>query len=266
MSGKTVLITGAGAGIGRALAIEADRLGHSLILAGRRAETLRETANALPRPARIVEADVTTPEGRRAIREAVAKAGGLDILINNAGKLVSGGIEALTDPELDALVATNIAAPVALTRDLLPALTARRGQVVNIGSVFGDIAFPYFAPYSASKFALRGFSEALRRELAPRGIAVTYIAPRATRTAAADNFGALVGPMAMTLDDPAAVARHAWRAISARRREQFPPSRERFFVALQRLRPQLIDRALAKLAGDPAVVAAARRNPEAGET
>ncbi len=263
MSGKMVLITGAGSGIGRALALEADRLGHRLILVGRREEGLRESASSLSRKARIVLADVTAPDGREAIRAAAGEEG-LDILINNAGRLASGGIEGLKDADLAELVATNIAGPVALTRDLLPALEQRRGQVVNIGSVFGDIGFPYFALYSASKFALRGFSEALRRELAPRGISVTYIAPRATRTAATENFRALIGPMAMALDDPDAVARHAWRAISARKREQFPKSRERFFVALQRLRPQLIDRALAGMAKDPAVIAAAR-SAETGE-
>ncbi|MDS9468776.1 SDR family NAD(P)-dependent oxidoreductase [Paracoccus sp. MBLB3053] len=259
MSGKIVLVTGAGSGIGQALALEADRLGHRLILVGRREASLSDTASVLSRRARIVPADVTTPDGRNAIRDAVADEG-LDILVNNAGRLASGRLEGLSDRDLAELVATNIAAPVALTRDLLPALEKRRGQVVNIGSVFGDIAFPYFALYSASKFALRGFSDALRRELAPRGIGVTYIAPRATRTAATESFRALIGPMAMSLDDPEAVARHAWRAISARKREQFPPSRERFFVALQRLRPQIIDRALAGMTSDPAVIAAARHD------
>ncbi len=161
------------------------------------------------------------------------------------------------DAQIAATLALNLAAPMALTRDLLGALTASRGQVVNVGSVFGDIGFPYFALYSASKFALRGRSDALRRELAPRGIAVTYLAPRATRTDAAQGFDALIGPMAMTLDSPDAVAAHAWRAIAARRREQMPASRERLFVALQRLRPGLIDRALMRLARDPAVIAAA---------
>lgn len=260
MTGKTILITGAGSGIGRALAVEADRLGHRLILVGRREQPLAETAAMLTGPAVIVPADITSPAGRATIAAQVAGAGGLDILINNAGSLASGRIEEIGDDELTALVATNIAAPIALTRDLLPHLAARGGQVVNIGSVFGDIAFPYFSLYSASKFALRGFSDALRREIGPQGVAVTYIAPRATRTDATGSFQRLIGPMAMTLDDPAPVARHAWRAITARRREQFPKSRERIFVALQRLRPQLIDRALTRMARDPAVIAATRQS------
>ncbi len=135
---------------------------------------------------------------------------------------------------------------------------ASTGQIVHIGPVFGDLGFPYFTLYSASKFALRGFSEALRREITPQGVAVTYIAPRATRTEATDGFDRLIGPMAMGVDSPETVARTAWRAITRRQREQFPASRERLFVALQQLQPRLIDRALSKMARDPAVAAAAR--------
>lgn len=250
-----VLITGAGSGIGQALAVQADRQGHGVILVGRRAGPLERTAAGL-RDALVLPADVTTPDGRASIAQAVARTG-LDILINNAGMVPSGATDTADDAQIAATLALNLAAPMALTRDLLGALTASRGQVVNVGSVFGDIGFPYFALYSASKFALRGWSDALRRELAPRGIAVTYLAPRATRTDAAQGFDALIGPMAMTLDSPDAVAAHAWRAITARRREQMPASRERLFVALQRLRPGLIDRALMRLARDPAVIAAA---------
>lgn len=153
---------------------------------------------------------------------------------------------------------------MALTRDLLPALEQRRGQVVNIGSVFGDIGFPYFALYSASKFALRGFSEALRRELAPRGISVTI--PRRARPGrqrpriSARSSGRW--PWRWTI--PMRSRAMPGAPSLARKREQFPKSRERFFVALQRLRPQLIDRALAGMAKDPAVIAAAR-SAETGE-
>lgn len=258
MSTKTVLITGAGSGLGRALAVEANRHGHRIILVGRRDAPLAETA-ALIRDVMILPADVTTAAGRASIAATVADTG-LDILINNAGIVPSGTLETLRDEEIAATLAVNVAAPLSLTRDLLGALSASRGQVVNMGSVFGDIGFPYFSAYSASKFGLRGWSDALRRELAPRGIAVTYLAPRATRTDAAAGFDRLVGPMAMTLDDPQVVAARAWRAIAARRREQLPASRERLFVTLQRLRPAIIDRALIRLAQDPAVIAAARNS------
>jgi short-subunit dehydrogenase len=253
-----VLVTGAGSGIGRALAVEAGRIGRRLVLVGRRRDPLEETAASLGPNVSCVVGDVTTPEGRGAIRTAVADLGRLDILINNAGTVVSGPADRIDDADLMRTVATNVIAPMALTRELLPWLVASRGQVVNMGSVFGDIAFPYFAAYSATKFALRGYSDALRRELAPQGVAVTYLAPRGLRTAAADGFAGLVAPMGMALDDPEAAARRAWRAIAARRASQYPKTRERFFVALQRVRPMLIDRALSKMAGDPEVIAAAR--------
>ena len=256
MTGKIVLITGAGSGIGAALAAEADRLGHSAILIGRRAEPLQATAAGLGHAARIVTADLTTAAGRAAVAATVAETG-LDILINNAGMVPAGPASRSSDEQIAETLALNVAAPLVLTRDLLPFLTASRGQVVNIGSVFGDIGFPYFTLYSATKFALRGYSEALRRELAPQGIAVTYIAPRAARTGATGNFDKLIGPMAMALDAPDTVARHSWRAITARKREQFPPTRERLFVAMQRRWPALIDKALIKLARDPKVIAAA---------
>lgn len=258
MSTKTVLITGAGSGLGRALAVEANRHGHRIILVGRRDAPLAETATLI-RDVMILPADITTAAGRASIAATVADTG-LDILINNAGIVPSGTLETLSDEEIAATLAVNVAAPLSLTRDLLGALSASRGQVVNMGSVFGDIGFPYFSAYSASKFGLRGWSDALRRELAPRGIAVTYLAPRATRTDAAAGFDRLVGPMAMTLDDPQVVAARAWQAIAARRREQLPASRERLFVTLQRLRPAIIDRALIRLARDPAVIAAARNS------
>ncbi len=256
---RIVLITGAGSGIGRALAHEADLRGNRLVLVGRRREPLEETAAALKGPGAItVAADVTAPGGRTAIREAVSRLGRLDILVNNAGTVVAGPADTIADAELNRMMATNAIAPVALTRELLPWLVASRGQVVNMGSVFGDIAFPYFAAYSASKFALRGYSDALRRELAPQGVAVTYLAPRGLRTAASDGFARLVAPMGMALDEPEIAARRAWQAVVGRRATQYPRTRERFFVALQRLRPAVIDRALSKMAGDPDVVGAAR--------
>jgi short-subunit dehydrogenase len=246
---KTVLITGAGSGIGRALAVEAAKRGCHLILAARTESSLHATAATLG-GGRVtcVPADVTTPEGRCAI---VAAAGGrLDVLINNAGTLSVGHLRDLDDAALERMTATNLTAPIALTRDLLPALIAAQGRVVNIGSVFGDIAYPFFAAYSATKFGLRGFSDALRREMSGCGVGVTYIAPRATRTAAEAEFAALIEPLAMTLDAPERVAREAWDAIEAGRRESFPRGKERFFVRLQRVFPSLVDKSVGAQARD----------------
>ncbi|MEC9311299.1 MAG: SDR family NAD(P)-dependent oxidoreductase, partial [Pseudomonadota bacterium] len=140
--------------------------------------------------------------------------------------------------------------------DLLPALRAGQGRVANIGSVFGDIAYPYFAAYSATKFGLRGFSDALRRELSGSGVGVTYIAPRAARTAAESEFGALIEPLDMTLDSAERVAAEAWEAIRKGKRESFPRGKERFFVKVQRLFPQLVDRSVGAQARAEKTIAA----------
>lgn len=252
---KTVLITGAGTGIGRALSIQAALKGFELILVGRTMKTLDETRlMCASGNIRCVAADVTSPEGRALIVDAVN--GALDILINNAGVLAVGHLGDMADGDLERMAQTNLVAPMALTRDLLPALRVSKGRIVNIGSVFGDIAYPFFAGYSATKFGLRGFSDAMRRELSGSGIGVTYIAPRATRTAAEGAFSALIEPLDMTLDTAEAVASQAWDAILKGKRESFPKGKERFFVKVQRLFPSLVDKSVGAQARDPKTLAA----------
>ena len=252
---KTVLITGAGSGIGRALALEAAANGFNLILAGRTKSTLDETANMISTVKVVtIAADVTTPAGRADI---VSETGNdLDILINNAGTLTVGQIEDISDDQISQMVTTNLTAPMMLTRDLIPALTKSKGRIVNIGSVFGDIAYPFFASYSATKFGLRGFSDAIRRELSGKDIGVTYIAPRATSTNAETKFSALIEPLDMTLDAPDVVAKQAWTAILTGKRESFPKGKERFFVKVQRLFPSLVDKSVGAQARDPKAIAA----------
>ncbi|WP_428516832.1 SDR family NAD(P)-dependent oxidoreductase [Roseovarius sp.] len=250
MTPKTpvALITGAGSGIGRALAIEAARSGHDLILVGRRMQPLEDTAAHIGAAnVRLVPADITTQAGRAAVVEAAGDR--LDFLVNNAGRLAVGRLTDLGDEEIAQTVGTNLTAAVQLTRDLVPALSAAEGRIVNIGSMFGLIAFPYFSAYSATKFALRGLSDALRRELSEFGITVTYVAPRATRTPAQGTFAHLVEPFGMVLDSPERVASRAWAGIMAGRKTIYPGFGERIFALLQAIAPSLIDTALTHKAG-----------------
>lgn len=259
-----VLITGGGSGIGRALAIEASRSGAEVAICGRRADALEETANLTQSPSKVlaIQADLTIPSDRAYVINAVAHHwGSLDILVNNAGIVEGGAHESLDDAATERMFATNVLAPMALTRCAFPLLMARPGRqrrVVNIGSVFGDIAYPEFAAYSASKFALRGFSSALSREWRAHGIDVTYAAPRATRTDAAAAFSSLIEKGGMSLDTPDAVARRIWSAIRTGRRRVYPAGPERFFILLQSLAPSLVDRALSV---KPAKTAAASPSP-----
>lgn len=246
---RHVLITGGGSGIGRALAIEAMRRGFDVALCGRRRSALEETVGLLPpgSNALVFEADLTRASDRAGLIAGLGAAWGrLDVLINNAGVVIGGEADRFDDPALERTFHTNVFAPMALTRDLMPLLSmARPSRVVNVGSVFGEIAYPGFAAYSASKFALRGFSDALRREWRASGIGVTYAAPRATRTRAADAFHDLVSEAGMVLDDPARVARDIWVGVEAGRDRIPPPGAERLFVLVQRLAPSLVDRMLA---------------------
>src|SRR5208283_919027 len=245
LDGKFALVTGAGSGIGRALAVEGSKRGVTLAVCGRRADALAGTLALLDSSKAhiVIPADVTREEDRAAIVARLREAWGrLDVLVNNAGLVTGGALEKETDAALEQLFATNVTAPIALTRDLLPLLLAAQpSRVVNIGSMFGDVPFPLFAAYSATKFALRGFSEALRREFRDRGISVTYAAPRATKTEGVDALENLIAAMQPNLDDPAAVAARIWTAVEKGEASVYPGKVERLFVVLQRLFPAFVD-------------------------
>jgi short-subunit dehydrogenase len=249
---KYVLITGAGSGIGRALSVEAAKRGMVVALCGRRQTALEATGALLGQgsPHLIIPADITIPQDRRRVVEIVNdqwKA--LDVLVNNAGVVEGGALEKFDDDAITRTFLTNVMAPMALTRDLMPLLVAARpSRVVNIGSVFGDIAYPQFSGYSASKFALRGFSNALRREWKQTGIGVTYAAPRTTRTDAAVAFDELIANAKMNVDTPAQVAQRIWRSVASGHDSIYAPAPERIYVLIQRIFPQIIDWALSRQA------------------
>ncbi|WP_395674819.1 SDR family NAD(P)-dependent oxidoreductase [Inquilinus sp.] len=173
---KTVLITGCSSGFGFAAAKRFAAAGWS-VLATLRGPADRPEAAALAAipGVTVLPLDVNDPAQRAAAAAAVA--GGLDCLINNAGYGLYGPLEALDDDQIRRQIATNLEAPILLTRDLLPALRRNRGRVINISSVLGFIGTPFMTIYTASKHGLSGFSEALRLELAPHGVQVCAVEP-----------------------------------------------------------------------------------------
>jgi NAD(P)-dependent dehydrogenase (short-subunit alcohol dehydrogenase family) len=257
LEGKRALITGAGSGIGRALAIEASRRDVVVALCGRRANALAETLSMMPPSGghMRLRGDITNPTVRRGIRDHLWRQwGGLDLLVNNAGVVPVGPLACASDAELEQVMAINVVAPLALTRAMLPLLRrAPPSRIVNVGSMLGDIPYPLFATYSASKCALRGLSIALRRELKLYDIGVTYAAPRATRTNAAHAMAPLIEPMQMRLDEPDRVAAQIWHAVTKDIDSAYGKGPERLFVLLQRLFPGLIDRAVASQMADSRV-------------
>lgn len=187
MNGKTVLITGASAGIGRLIAERLARRKAHILLVGRDMLALHETRAVIVAAggsAEIVVADLLEASGREAVFAACnALPGGLYGLINNAGCSHFALLDDQTETMLQNQIQLNLLVPVLLTRALLPVLKKQReARVLNIGSTFGSIGYPGYTAYCASKFGLRGFTEALRRELADTDMRILYFAPRATAT------------------------------------------------------------------------------------
>ncbi|TAK16394.1 MAG: SDR family NAD(P)-dependent oxidoreductase, partial [Rhizorhabdus sp.] len=141
----------------------------------------------------------------------------------------------------------NLVAPAMLTRSVLPGMRQRRaGRIVNIGSVFGAIPFAHFVSYSSAKAGLKGFSQALRRELSGSGVAVTHIAPRAVRTALnSEQVLALADITKMNMDPPELVADRIVSAMIKGERDVVIGFPESIFVRINAVAPGLVDRALA---------------------
>ncbi|MBJ2348161.1 MULTISPECIES: SDR family oxidoreductase [Pseudomonas] len=243
-----VVLTGASGGIGLAIATALCASGARVLAVARHNEALLPLIERYPRHLCWIGADLTFLADRRKVLAAAEAIGGINLLINAAGVNHFAMLEQLDDSEITAMLAVNISAPICLTKLLLPLLKqAASAMVVNVGSTYGSIGYPGYASYCASKFALRGFSEALRRELADTRVGVLYVAPRATRTSmnspAAD---ALNRALKANVDDPQTVASAVIHAIIGDRRELYLGWPERFFVGLNSLLPNLVDRGLRK--------------------
>lgn len=179
MSRGVVFITGTSTGIGRAAAERLARAGYDVIPGIRRPDTLPEP---IKEPVTIDLADPATIGP--ATQEVLDRANGkLVAIVNNAGYSVSGPCESLSVEDWRAQFEVNLFGHLAITRAMLPALLANKGRIVNIGSIGGRFASPFIAPYNASKFAVRGWTDSMRVELAPHGVNVVLIEPGSVDTA-----------------------------------------------------------------------------------
>lgn len=238
-----IVLTGASGGLGAVLARQLAAAGALLLITGRNPEQLARAREAGGVGCRALPADLTTPEGI----EAVAQAGrdcNANILINNAGVGGFGLLAQQSAVDVDRILATNLVAPIQLTRALLPTLSAQpAAAVVNVGSAFGGIPFAGFAAYSAAKTGLHGFSQALRRELADSNVRVIHVAPRAIDTPL--NSPAVVAlnrSLGNACDSPDAVAAHIVRMLQQDTPEALIGFPERWFAWLNSVAPALVDR------------------------
>lgn len=181
---KTWFITGASSGFGAAFAKYALQMGYNVVATARNPERLSDLVAQAPKQVLALGLDVTRPQdAKAAVATAVQHFGRLDVLINNAGYAVLGAAEETPESELRALMDTNFFGAVAVIEAALPVLrTQKSGSIVNISSLGGQLSFAGFSAYSASKFALEGFSEALAQEVAGFGVKVLIVEPGNFRT------------------------------------------------------------------------------------
>lgn len=257
---QTVLITGSSAGIGRAAALAFAQAGWNVAASMRTPEAsppLGEYGHRLFTPRLDVndEASINT-----AIDSTLSRFGRIDVLVNNAGYMLMGPLEAWTDPALADQFNTNLFGLVRVTRAVLPHMRAARdGVIINVSSIGGRMAFPLGAAYHASKFAVEGLSEAMRFELRPHNIRVKVVEPGGIKTDFVNRglrwtehpaYAATARPMQrlMKMVDvyapgPEPVARVILRAASDRSHRLRYAARPGPFLALNRLLPDALWRA-----------------------
>ena len=253
MNNKIVLITGASSGIGRAMAFAFGREGAKIVICARNADALDQVAREL-RQATIdvlaltadvsVEADV-----KRLIEQTIAHYGRLDVLINNAG-ITMRSMLVDTDPAvIQKVMDINFMGTVYATRYALPHIQQTKGSIVGISSIAGYRGLPVRSGYSASKFAMNGFLEALRTELLHSGVHVLTACPGFTasniRFTALDAHGQVAGE---TVRDESSMmsadecADHILRAVKTRKRELILTTQGKLTVFLNKWLPALMDR------------------------
>jgi short-subunit dehydrogenase len=284
---KTILITGATAGIGRHAALHLVDRGYDVIATGRNREALDKLRAESRGRLHVVRLDVTDA---KSIAQAVVEVDGItggrgvDVLVNNAGYGLAAPLEEVTDEDLRAQFETNVFGLMAVTRAFLPRMRARgSGRIINVGSVGGRITFPLFGAYHATKYAVEAISDALRRELSAWNIQVALIEPGPIKTefanrtmqtvekyrsatspfapvyARADELRAMTDRQSVGPESVVRAIEHAARARRPRARYVMPFSARLMLGFLNRLPTRLVDWIMTRLIGlSPKRLAAAR--------
>ena len=183
-AGKVWFITGASTGFGRLLAEEVLKAGGRVIATARKFDQIKELAEKHPETAWVFALDVTKPEQIEDVAaKAIAVWGRIDVLVNNAGYGIAGGIEETDEAEFLPVFETNVLGLIRVTRAFLPQFRRQHaGHILNLSSIAGLVGQAGWGYYNTSKFAVEGFSEALAAEMAPLGVRVTIVEPGPFRT------------------------------------------------------------------------------------
>jgi len=247
---KTIILTGAAGGIGSEIAYQLDRLEAKLILIDLNEQALKVLTDRLNGEHKSLTLDIASDAGRDLLFEyCSALSDGIDILINSAGVMDFSFLEQQNSERLQLVMNVNVLMPILLTQSLLPLLLKKSTQttIVNVGSTFGSIGYPGFGAYCTSKFALRGFTETLRRELSDTNINVLYVAPRAAATKLNnDNITQMNKELKTAMDPPDLVARKIVHALKKQQKNSYLGWPEKLFVRINSLFPSIVDNALKK--------------------
>ncbi|MGN7721673.1 oxidoreductase [Chitinophaga sp. 22620] len=182
-------ITGSSRGLGRSLTAAVLAAGHKVAATARNPEQLKDLETQYPGQVLPLRLDVTDHrQVHRAVADAVAHFGKIDVVVNNAGFGITGATEGYTDEQVRSQLETNLYAPIEVTRAVLPYLRKQgHGRILQISSIGGRLGNAGLSIYQAAKFGLGGFTEALNKEVAPLGIRVTSVEPGGFRTDWAGN-------------------------------------------------------------------------------
>lgn len=246
LQNKRILITGATGGVGYFLAQQLATKGAIVALVGRNISKLNALQTMIKKSggnAHTIVADLSVVGASKIIIEASQQLGAIDILINNAGILDFTALEQQSEARIAEIIQTNVTSLIQLSRAVLPHFQQQnRGHFLFIGSIFGSLGFPHYATYCASKFAVHGFSQALRRELVDTDIGVTYIAPRAIETAMNNqNTVDMLSKAGQAMDKPEKVAAIIVDALEKEKQEVFIGQPQRFFAWLNGVAPKLVN-------------------------
>jgi NAD(P)-dependent dehydrogenase (short-subunit alcohol dehydrogenase family) len=205
LEGRTALVTGASRGIGAAIARSLDAAGARLVLTARSEDGLAETAAGLARPAILIAADLSDEDApARLAGETLERAGGVDVLVNNAAEAVRMPSRDLDARIVDRLYALNVRAPLLLTVALVPAMIARGGgSVVNLSSISGVTGTPGRSAYAATKGAIDAMTRSLAMEYGPSGVRVNAVAPGVVTTRMWERNRAIPGVIERVADQTA---------------------------------------------------------------
>ncbi len=257
MKDKVVIITGGSLGIGKACAFEFGRKGSKVVIAARNEQSLKETVAELKKEdidCLSVQVDVSQEDDcKRLVQETIKKYGKIDVLLNNAGISMRAAFADLDLSVIRSLMNVNFWGTVYCTKHAMPELIKSKGSVVGVASIAGYVGLPGRTGYSASKYAMKGFLDALRNENRNTGLHVMVACPGYTasniRKAALIADGSKQGDTPldeeklMTAEE---VAKHMYHAVRGRKREIILTSQGKLAVWINKLFPKLSDKLVYK--------------------